>query len=462
MKLWSGRFTAELDGLAEEFNDSLPFDKAMYRQDIACSVAHCTMLGATGIIPEADAAAIKDGLLAILADIDGGRLAIADAEDIHSFVENALVARIGDVGKRLHTARSRNDQVATDLRLYVRDAIDGAIALIASLVGTLTDLAEKHISDVMPAYTHMQKAQPTTLGHYFAAYANMFLRDAERLKDCRKRVNVMPLGSGAAVATTFPVDRALTAKLLGFDGVTENSLDGVSDRDFALEYLSAAALAMLHLSRINEEFVYWSGGEFGFIKLADEFSTGSSIMPQKKNPDVCELLRGKSGRVFGDLMSLLTVMKGLPLAYNKDMQEDKEPIFDTDKTLRISLAVFTEMLKKTGFDTDAMARAADGGFSCATEVADYLAAKGVPFRTAHEITGKIVRHCIDGGLTLQNMPLADYQKFSDMFADDIYTAVDARTAVERRRVVGGCAPSELSRQIKALRKKTKELCGAGK
>lgn len=457
MKLWSGRFTAELDGLAEEFNDSLPFDRAMYRQDIACSVAHCTMLGATGIIPEADAKTIKDGLLAILDDIDGGRLEITGAEDIHSFVENELVSRIGDVGKKLHTARSRNDQVATDLRLYVRDAADGAISQLCELVGTLADLAEKHAKDVMPAYTHMQKAQPTTLGHYFSAYANMFLRDAERLKDCRKRVNVMPLGNGAAVATTFPVDRALTAGLLGFDGVTENSLDGVSDRDFVIEYLSAAALVMLHLSRINEEFVYWSGGEFAFIKLADEFSTGSSIMPQKKNPDVCELLRGKSGRVFGDLAAMLTVMKGLPLAYNKDMQEDKEPVFDADKTLRISLAVFTKMLQKTGFDADAMARAADGGFSCATEVADYLAAKGVPFRTAHEITGKIVRRCIDDGRTLQDLPLDEYKKFSDVFDADVFTAVDARTAVERRSVVGGCAPSELARQIKTLRKKLKGL-----
>ena len=453
MKLWSGRFKADFDEVAELFNDSLPFDCQMYAQDISGSIAHCAMLGKTGIIEDADAKLILKTLAQIKSDIDDGKLEVVGAEDIHSFVENELVSRIGDVGKKLHTARSRNDQVATDIRLYVRDSIDNTVELLRSLVKTLADRAEAELSTVMPAYTHMQKAQPTTLGHYLAAYANMFLRDIERFGDCRKRVNILPLGSGAAVATTFPIDRLYTAKLLGFDGVSENSLDGVSDRDFGVEYLSCAALTMLHLSRINEEFVYWSGGEFSFIKLPDEFSTGSSIMPQKKNPDVNELLRGKSGRVFGDLTALLTVMKGLPLAYNKDMQEDKEPIYDADKTLNISLRVFTRMLEKVEFDRAAMAAAAEGGFSCATECADFLASKGVPFRTAHEITGKIVLYCIENKKTLQALSLKEYKEFSDKFDKGILEAVKAESAIARRKVIGGCAKEELTRQIKVIREK---------
>lgn len=455
MKLWSGRFKADFDDVAELFNDSLPFDCEMYAQDVAGSIAHCAMLGKTGIIDKSDAELILKTLAEIKDDIDRDALKIVGAEDIHSFIENELVKRIGDVGKKLHTARSRNDQVATDIRLYVRDSIDNITELLRALVKTLADRAEQEISTAMPAYTHMQKAQPTTLGHYLAAYANMFLRDVERLKDCRKRVNILPLGSGAAVSTTFPVDRAHVAKLLGFDGVCENSLDGVSDRDFAVEYLSCAALVMVHLSRINEEFVYWSGGEFSFIKLPDEFSTGSSIMPQKKNPDVNELLRGKSGRIFGDLTALLTVMKGLPLAYNKDMQEDKEPIFDAHKTLTISLKVFTRMLQKVEFDRESMLKATDGGFSCATECADFLASKGVPFRTAHEITGAIVLWCIDNKKTLQTMSLDEFEKFSDKFDGGILDAVKAENAIARRAVIGGCAKSELTRQIKVIRDKLK-------
>lgn len=455
MKLWSGRFTAELNDIAEQFNDSLPFDRLMYRQDIRGSIAHCTMLGKCGIITENEATAIVAELGNILADIDSGKIEVQGAEDIHSFVENELVSRVGDVGKKLHTARSRNDQVATDIRLYLRDGIDEQIKLLKMLVTTLADKAEKEKATAMPAYTHMQKAQPTTLGHYLLAYANMFLRDAQRLIDCRKRINVLPLGSGACASTTFPIDREYTAKLLGFDGVTQNSLDGVSDRDFAVEYLSCATQAMLHLSRINEEFVYWSGEEFGFLILPDEFSTGSSIMPQKKNPDVNELLRGKCGRVVGDLMSMITVMKGLPLAYNKDMQEDKEPLFDADNTVRLSLKVFTLMLDKLDFDRERMKAAAIGGFSCATEVADYLAAKGVPFRTAHEITGKIVRHCIEIGKTLQSLSLDEYKTFSSLFESDIFTAVTAESATARRTVVGGCAPKEVSRQISELNEKLK-------
>ncbi|MCM1367795.1 MAG: argininosuccinate lyase [Roseburia sp.] len=457
MKLWSGRFKSDLDAVAEQFNDSLPFDKAMYRQDIMGSIAHCTMLGDCGIIDKSDAATICAALKNILDDIDAGVTEITGAEDIHSFVENELVRRVGDVGKKLHTARSRNDQVATDLRLYVRDSIDATIELLKSLVKALLERAKDEKYTAMPAYTHMQKAQPTTLGHYLCAYANMFLRDAERMRDCRKRVNVLPLGSGACVATTFPIDRQAAAKALGFDGVTQNSLDGVSDRDFAIEYLSCAAQAMLHLSRINEEFIYWSGEEFGFLSLPDEFSTGSSIMPQKKNPDVNELLRGKSGRAVGDLVSMLTVMKGLPLAYNKDMQEDKEAVFDADNTLRLSLGVFTAFIQKVVFDRAAMERAATGGYSCATECADFLADKGVPFRSAHKITGKIVLYCIENNKTLQNMTVDEYREFSPLFDDGILSAVNAENAIARRKCIGGCAPDEVQRQIDFLQKAVEEF-----
>lgn len=450
MKLWSGRFTAEMDKLAEAFNDSLSFDCVMYRQDITASVAHCKMLGKCGIIPQSDVEKITSALLGILDDIDCGKLEISDAEDIHSFVENVLVSRIGDIGKKLHTARSRNDQVATDTRLYVRDVIDEAVFLLKDLIETLAKLAEKEKTSVMPAYTHMQKAQPTTLGHYLCAYADMFLRDAMRLKDCRKRVNVLPLGSGACVATAFTIDREYTAKLLGFDGITQNSLDGVSDRDFAIEYLSCAAQIMLHLSRINEEFVYWSGEEFGFISLPDEYSTGSSIMPQKKNPDINELLRGKCGRAIGNLVGLMTVMKGLPLAYNKDMQEDKEGLFDTAQTVSLSLRVFTAFVKKAVFNRDRMAAAAPGGYSCATECADYLASKGVPFRVAHEITGKIVLYCVNENKTLQSMTAEEYKSFSPLFESDITDAVLPKNAVARRKVVGGCEEQEIDRQINVI------------
>lgn len=451
MKLWSGRFTAELNSLAEELNDSLPFDRTMYRQDIVGSIAHCKMLGKCGIIEQAEAETVCAALDDILRDIDKGKLEVVGAEDIHSFVENELVKRVGDVGKKLHTARSRNDQVATDTRLFLRDSIDQTIELLKALALTLADRAEEHLTTAMPAYTHMQKAQPTTLGHHLLAYADMFLRDADRLKDCRKRVNVLPLGSGAAVATTFPIDREYTARLLGFDGVTQNSLSGVGDRDFVIEYLSCAAQVMLHLSRINEEFVYWSGEEFGFISLPDEYSTGSSIMPQKKNPDVNELLRGKCGRVIGDLVTMTTVMKGLPLAYNKDMQEDKEAIFDAHKTLMLCISVFTAFTDKVTFNRDKLEKAASGGYSCATECADFLASKGLPFRSAHEVTGKIVLYCIENGKTLQDLTLDEYKRFSPLFTDDIMTAVQPQSAIARRKVIGGCAESELKRQLAEVR-----------
>lgn len=456
MKLWSGRFQAELNEIAEQFNDSLPFDRQMYAQDIEGSIAHCTMLGKQNIIPSKDADKICTALKSIRKDIESGKLEVVGAEDIHSFVENELISRVGDIGKTLHTARSRNDQVATDLRLYIRDAIDKTLSLLKELVSTLTTRAEAEIKTVMPAYTHMQKAQPSTLGHYLLAYANMFLRDIQRFTDCRKRVNILPLGSGACASTTFPIDRKYVAELLGFDGVTENSLDGVSDRDFVTEYLSCAAMTAVHLSRINEEFVYFSGEEFGYISLPDEFSTGSSIMPQKKNPDVNELLRGKSARIIGDLVTMLTVMKGLPLAYNKDMQEDKEPVFDADKTLTISLAVFNAMLNKTEFNKERLESAAAGGFSCATEVADYLATKGVPFREAHGIVGKIVIYCTNNGKTLNNLTLDEYKSFSTLFDNGIYAAVTPENAVSRRTVIGGCAESELKRQINVVRAELKK------
>ena len=457
MKLWSGRFTAELDKIAEEFNDSLAFDREMYAEDIAGSIAHCKMLGKSGIIPQNDAERICEALVGIKEDIDSAKLEATGAEDIHSFVENALVSRIGDVGKKLHTARSRNDQVATDTRLFVRERTDEVVALLKELISALADLASREKATVMPAYTHMQKAQPTTLGHYLCAYADMFLRDAKRFIDCRKRLNVLPLGSGACAGTTFPIDRQYVAELLGFDGVTENSLDGVSDRDFVIEYLSCAAQVMLHLSRINEEFVYWSGEEFGFITLPDEYSTGSSIMPQKKNPDVNELLRGKCGRVVGDLITVITVMKGLPLAYNKDMQEDKEPLFDAAKTLDISLRVFIGFLQKVTFNRDSLNYAAAGGYSCATECADYLASRGIPFRTAHEITGKIVLYCVQNGKTLQELTLDEFKSFSPSFEKDISDAVLPSSAVARRTVIGGCAPNEVARQIRSLRAAVKKL-----
>ncbi|MBD5132740.1 MAG: argininosuccinate lyase [Clostridiales bacterium] len=457
MKLWSGRFTAELNEIAELFNDSLPFDRTMYRQDISGSIAHCTMLAHCGIIAQSEADKIVAALEQILKDIEGGKLEVANAEDIHSFVENELVSRVGDVGKKLHTARSRNDQVATDLRLYVRDAIDRTTGLLKSLVLSLINKAEAEKTTAMPAYTHMQKAQPTTLGHYLLAYANMFLRDIERFKDCRKRVNLCPLGSGACASTTFPIDREYTAELLGFDGITQNSLDGVSDRDFVIEYLSCAAQAMLHLSRINEEFVYWSGEEFGYLSLPDEYSTGSSIMPQKKNPDVNELLRGKSGRVVGDLVAMLTVMKGLPLAYNKDMQEDKEPVFDADDTLEISLKVFTAFVDKVTFNRERLESAAAGGHSCATECADYLASKGLPFRSAHEVTGKLVLYCVNSGKTLQSLTLDEYRSFSELFDEGILAAVQPKSAIARRKALGGCAAEELDRQIKTLKSAVNKL-----
>ncbi len=452
MKMWSGRFKAALNEQADTFNSSLPIDKRMYKHDIAGSIAHVTMLGEQNIIPREDADSIRESLAEILRDIESGKTEIAGAEDIHMFVEEELTKRLGQVGKKLHTGRSRNDQVALDIRLYMRDAIADIIALLGKLIQTLCSIAEQHTDTYMPAYTHMQKAQPTTLAHHFCAYCEMFLRDAERLSDCRKRVNVMPLGSGACTTTSYPINRERVAQLLDFPRVTQNSLDGVSDRDFAAEFLSVCSILMMHLSRFNEEIIYWASDEFGFVTPDDAFSTGSSIMPQKKNPDMNELIRGKTGRVFGDLVTLLTVMKGLPLAYNKDMQEDKEPVFDCEDTVKSCLTVFTALLPTLTFHKDVLFAGASGGYTAATDCADYLVKKGIPFRDAHKIVGQLVAYCADNGKRLDMLTGDEYRLFSPQFGDDILQVVSAPSMVAARGVVGGPSPATVKKEIAALQK----------
>ncbi len=450
--MWSGRFKDATDCAADAFNSSLDFDKRLYKHDISGSIAHCTMLGECGIIEKSEAEAIAKSLKEISDDIQSGRLEVQSAEDIHMFVEEELTKRIGTVGKKLHTARSRNDQVALDIRLYLRDAIDEIKLLLKELILTLCGLAETNLRTIIPAYTHMQKAQPTTLAHYFMAYSEMFLRDCERLGDCRVRVNVMPLGSSALTGTTYPINRARVAELLGFDRVTNNSMDGVSDRDFAVEFLSACALIMTHLSRFNEEIIYWASDEFGYISLDDRFSTGSSIMPQKKNPDMSELIRGKTGRCFGNLISLLTTMKGLPLAYNKDMQEDKEVIFDTEDTVKDCLSIFTAMLPTLKYNKEKLYKGASGGYTVATDCADYLAKKGMPFRQAHEVIGSLVLYCSENGKKLDELSVEEFKTFSDLFEADILTAVKLENVIENRNLVGGPAPQTVLSEIKRVRK----------
>ena len=441
-KLWAGRFAKELDSRANDFNSSIRVDSRMVRQDIRGSMAHATMLGATGILPQSEADSIVEGLTGILADIDSGVLPIdMTAEDVHMFVENELTRRLGDTGKRLHTARSRNDQVAVDVRLYLRDEADEIKELLKTLILTLADLAEENKAVIAPGYTHLQRAQPIAFGHHLAAYAMMFVRDFERIADAVRRMNVSPLGSCALAGTGYPTDRRMEAALLGFDGITLNSMDGVSDRDFCVELANACALIMTHLSRFSEEVILWASWEFKFIELDDAFSTGSSIMPQKKNPDIAELVRGKSGRVYGNLMALLTMLKGLPLAYNKDMQEDKELIFDSIDTVKDCLAVFAPMLATMRILPDNMRKAAANGFINATECADYLTRKGLPFRTAYKITGQIVAYCIANGKTLETMSIAEYKEFSEEFADDIYASVDMQHCIDVR-VSEGCAGTE--------------------
>ncbi len=452
MKLWAGRFQKELDQKTNDFNSSIPFDSRMAREDILGSMAHAAMLAKQGIISAADGEAIRDGLAGILADLESGALSIdRGAEDIHTFVEGELTARIGDAGKRLHTGRSRNDQVALDDRLYLRSLAQPLREQLTELIGVLCGKAEEYAGAVMPGYTHLQRAQPITFGHHLMAYAEMFLRDIGRLDDAVKRMNVSPLGSGALASTTYPLDRAAVAEALSMDGVTNNSLDGVSDRDFCIELSAALSLVMVHLSRFSEEIILWCSWEFKFVELDDAFSTGSSIMPQKKNPDIAELVRGKAGRVFGDLTALLTVMKGLPLAYNKDMQEDKEAVFDAFDTVRMCLTAFIPMVDTMRVLTDNMRKAAAGGFINATDCADYLVGKGLPFRDAYKATGSLVALCIEKGLTLETLPLDEYRAVCGLFDEGVYEAINLDRCVALRRVYGGPAPENVLAQVKRVR-----------
>ncbi len=453
MKLWGGRFQKETDNLVNDFNASIQFDERLYREDITGSMAHAAMLAQCGIISQADAEAIRKGLEGILEDVEAGKVEFtAENEDIHMNVEALLTARIGDAGKRLHTARSRNDQVALDFRMYVREQIPTIIGQLLELERVLCRRAEDYQTAVMPGYTHLQRAQPISFAQHLMAYANMFARDVTRLEDCKKRLNECPLGSGALAGTTYPIDRFLTAGALGFDGPMSNSLDGVSDRDYALELLSALSILMMHLSRFSEEIILWCSWEFKFIELDDAYSTGSSIMPQKKNPDVAELVRGKTGRVYGDLMSLLTAMKGLPLAYNKDMQEDKEPVFDAIDTVEMCLPVFAAMIDTMTVRTDNMRKAAGHGFINATDCADYLTKKGMPFRDAYTVTGRLVAACTAQGKTLEELTLEEFRAVSPLFEQDVYDALNLENCMALRKSYGGPAVEETTRQIEAIRK----------
>ena len=451
-KLWAGRTAAETAQLADDFNSSIAFDSRMAKQDITGSMAHAAMLGAKGIITEAEAAQLIDGLQGILDDLISGALQIdPQAEDIHMFVEQVLTQRLGDVGKKLHTARSRNDQVALDFRMYLRDEIDEIAALTKKLASVLTDKAEEYKAAIMPGYTHLQRAQPITFGHQLMAYAFMLLRDLGRLTDCRKRLNISPIGSCALAGTTYDTDRELEAGKLGFDGICLNSIDGVSDRDFAVELCAALSIEMMHLSRLSEELILWSSWEFQFIELPDAYTTGSSIMPQKKNPDMAELVRGKTGRVYGDLMGILTVLKGLPLAYNKDMQEDKEGVFDACDTAKMCLEVMAGMLPGMRAKTENMLKAASGGFINATDLADYLVIKGLPFRSAYKISGALVGKCVKEGKTLDTLSLEEYKEASPLIEADVYEHIDLRTCVEKRISVGGTSVQSVEKQIAAVR-----------
>ena len=445
-KMWAGRTDGQTDRLADDFNSSIGFDCRMYRQDITGSMAHAAMLGATGILPKADADTLIDGLQTILDDLGSGKLQFDPAcEDIHMFVEQVLTERLGDVGKKLHTARSRNDQVALDLRMYLREQCDAISAQVKTLIEALVDRAAEYKSAIMPGYTHLQRAQPITFGHHLMAYAMMLLRDRSRLSDCRKRMNRSPIGCCALAGTTYPTDRAMEAEQLGFDGICMNSLDGVSDRDFCAEFLSTLSILMMHLSRLSEELILWTSWEFGFVELSDAYTTGSSIMPQKKNSDMAELIRGKTGRVYGDLVGLLTMLKGLPMAYNKDMQEDKEGVFDACDTVSMCLPVMTGMIETMTAKPEAMKKAAQRGFINATDLADYLVRKGLPFRSAYKISGAIVGDCVKSGAVLEKLPLETYQQYSDLFDSDVYEAIDLTACVEKRTSAGG--PAKVQEQI---------------
>lgn len=452
MQLWKGRFQKELSKTTNDFNSSISFDSRMYKEDIEGSIAHATMLGKCGIIKEEDSQEIVSGLKQILSDIENGTIKIdMEAEDIHTFIEGELTKRLGDNGKRLHTSRSRNDQVALDIKLYLKKEVKNVKEKLRELVSVLCDKAEKYSDTVMPGYTHLQRAQPITFGHHILAYAEMFLRDISRLEDCYKRMDEMPLGSCALAGTTYPIDRSITASLLGFERITNNSLDGVSDRDYCIEFASVLSIIMVHLSRFSEEIIMWCSWEFKFVELDDAFSTGSSIMPQKKNPDIAELVRGKSGRVFGDTMALLTVMKGIALAYNKDMQEDKDAIFDAVDTVKMCLTAFTPMIDTMKVLPHNMRKAAAGGFINATDCADYLTKKGVPFRDAYKATGELVALCIEKGTTLEELPLEEYKKICDVFDEGLYAEISLEKCANERKVLGGPNSDNVKAQAKRVR-----------
>ena len=450
-KIWQGHLSGKISKAAESFNASISFDKKMYKEDIEGSMAHAEMLGKCGIIEEEKAEKIISALSLILSDIEEGKLVITDeAEDIHSFVESVLIERIGDDGKMLHTARSRNDQVALDTKLYTRKKLESILSLTKGLMKAICEKSKEYEDAVMPGYTHLQRAQPILFSHHLLSYAFMLERDKGRIEDAIKRLNQCPLGSAALAGTTYPIDRAYTAEKLGFTGPNRNSIDGVSDRDYALEAMSALSIEAMHLSRLSEEIVLWSSWEYKFIRLSDNYTTGSSIMPQKRNPDIAELLRGKTGRVYGDMISLFVTMKGLPLAYDKDMQEDKEPLFDSLDTLEASLIVATEMVKEMTVLKDNMMRAAEEGFINATDLADYLTKKGTPFRTSYRISGEIVSWCEKNNTVLSEVPLSKYKEFSPLFEDDLYTAIDLKVCVDKRVSFGGTAKESVEEQINYL------------
>ena len=457
MKLWGGRFTKETNEFVHNFNESISFDQKFYKQDIAGSIAHVTMLARQGILSAEDKEVIVKGLEGIREDLDTGRLVItAGYEDIHSFVEAVLTERVGEAGKRLHTGRSRNDQVALDMKLYTRDEIDELDTLLKTLLTELLSLMEEHLYTYMPGFTHLQKAQPVTLAHHIGAYYEMFCRDRGKLRDARKRMNYCPLGSGALAGTTYPLDREYTAELLGFDGPTRNSMDSVSDRDYVIELLSALSVIAMHLSRFSEEIIIWNSNEYRFVEMDDSYSTGSSIMPQKKNPDIAELIRGKSGRVYGSLMSLLTVMKGIPLAYDKDIQEDKELTFDAIDTIKGCLYLFTGMISSMTFRKDVMEESAKKGFTNATDAADYLVNHGVPFRDAHGLIGQLVLMCIEKNKSLEDLTLDEFKSVSKIFEQDIYEAISLKTCVEKRTTIGAPGAEAMKKVIAIYKEELRE------